>query len=1237
MDNHLTKDLIFGFDIGAGSLGVAVREGNLIKEANSYLLEADHGTAKEARKIRGQFRTRKAHRTREKALHNAWEAMGKALPSDEQLKREFPKKGDDTTVYNSALLRIKLFEGKPLEDWQVYKALWSAIQRRGYDKDVPWKQSADGDKEDKEAKETVKLMNEFENKLREEMTDDERYHYPCYHNAWRMGLWCGKTKSIKSVRINKFAGRARGYIASREQVECEVIRLLENAGIAKDKTREILYGKSRKEEEEPKPYQSATEIEGILNQKHPRFDNRCVNECRLFPKYQVVRSGVLSGTVTFLKKLIDFRFQDGDRNERGFSVGDIRELLRLREEEAKKAILKDYCKLPKMSEEKKKQAKGSSIGSFKPLIRKHYKELELSVEDAKELKKLKEEAKKAIEKVDEKILSYLKITKDKLTKYVEKHYSGSLLPTCSVVEAPKATGRSAHCRPALHLIKELILSGKSPGEFYKVKQEEFQGWSPEQQKKSPITLEDLEVLRAMGETWEQIHIPNRSPLTPERTPEDVYASCRNGVVRHRVGFFYKTFKALVKEHGEPKEVHIEFVREDFLGEKAKREHEKFINENRKKNDATKEDMQKAGHGSFGKGSAKRFRMFKLAKQQDWQCLYTGEALCTSKMEEYHVDHIVPRAQGGNDADYNLVLTTRDANKGKGKLTPYEWLKKSGKWDAYVKRVEGSKLIGKKKKKILTSKNPLELINKYTKLAETAWIARLTQEVVYAHYKREMGAKREDKLVRVIDGQTTAVLRRFKGLNKLLGEPIESIEQEELDKLSAVEREKKLDEQRKKIEKKNRDDKRHHALDAMVLTYAGEWMRNRENYARKGREERWKMEEKGSTDKYAKDLGNSINEEARASIVEHLERVMPRKVVSAKHALGETYYAMRKDPKDEYKAKMYKRKDLLSYKENKDGVKSEIKMLGETETDRKNILDREIAKRLKAFFTKHPKGSMLEEDRVKAFEKKFHSNGKSIVKKCMCYEGEVNDYKCEKRALYDKGKILGDETDPIKRKKVLDKIDRTDRDRTLAKRLEAFFTAHPKGSMLEEDRIKAFKEEFHSGKNGKSIVKKCEYMYWRVDKYKDVRKKNKKKGGDEENEEVDKKKKGQYSTDRSITGKGTFRHGCYLKRKLNDNPKRRVEVHPVHAFESPKKVKACIENDPDYELLFKGRMLKSGVTVFKLNKDFKHSKWDIPQGLYTLKGLLTSGPTKIESRSGKPYGDFQINDLYRETDLEMMED
>lgn len=156
----------------------------------SLLMPAEFASTKEAAARRRMWRTRQAHKAREAWLDEVWSAAGQTPlkaravhplkdpttgkerwelnpPADYPMEREFaPRqfrtdkignvvaitypngkakdgapaatKDDFVKCYTSSLLRIKLLrwkEGEPKwEPWQIYKALHSAIQRRGYPK-----------------------------------------------------------------------------------------------------------------------------------------------------------------------------------------------------------------------------------------------------------------------------------------------------------------------------------------------------------------------------------------------------------------------------------------------------------------------------------------------------------------------------------------------------------------------------------------------------------------------------------------------------------------------------------------------------------------------------------------------------------------------------------------------------------------------------------------------------------------------------------------------------------------------------------------------------------------------------------------------------------------------------------------------------------------------------------------------------------------------------------------------
>jgi CRISPR-associated endonuclease Csn1 len=196
----------------------------------------------------------------------------------------------------------------------------------------------------------------------------------------------------------------------------------------------------------------------------------------------------------------------------------------------------------------------------------------------------------------------------------------------------------------------------------------------------------------------------------------------------------------------------------------------------------------------------------LLRLQGGLCLYKGTPLVETSLDEYEIDHIVPRSQGGPDAAVNYILTTKTANKEKNNRTPFVWLSPTDGWDAYVGRVKSRQTaLRNKKVRLLLLPEAAELADKYTALAETAWIAKLAQTLASLHFGWKNGNDEQGKKrVTVISGGLTARIRRKYKLNNLLAG--EGVSEED-------------------AEKKNRDDDRHHALEAMVLAFIPGWARN----------------------------------------------------------------------------------------------------------------------------------------------------------------------------------------------------------------------------------------------------------------------------------------------------------------------------------------------------------------------------------------------------------------------------
>jgi len=824
---------VWSFDIGLGSIGEAVRDPKTheFKHVASLLLPANFASTKTAATTRRMFRTRLAHKSREEWLDKVWreagqEPLAKRItwrnpktgkfelkhPGDPRLEREFPAKGDDT-CYTSCLLRIKLLRGEKLEPWQIYKALHSAIQRRGYDPDIPWKAktaSKASAEELKEQEEDEAKLLKFEQELRA-MTKDQSYQLPCYFDAWKMGLWNPEKPGNISLRIDCTAESPRNHVIPRALVEKELklLAIAASKAVPKLKGKEdyLLYGPAGRAYASWYPdvrkkhslrLGSHTDTKGVLSQRIPRFDNRIISKCALIPRLNVCKITATSATApspqstivfdaVFLLKLKNMRVAQPNGNQRGLTAEEIRSIF----EDSKRKT---------WSFTAKQWARAIARFGLSP---------------------------------------------------VAGHEE---------VKPPRTAGRSRFCRPALEILKRLILSGQSPKAFHGA---ELAGLDGNKDPLKGLVPEDLECLLKMGDSWDRIHVPDQQldavlqmSSDPDQAVRLIIGKQNNPVVRHRLQLFFDRLKHLRDKFGEPQTVALEFVRWDFMGEKARKEYSKFVSEQTKLREQARKEAEEAGLD--GKGAALKLALF---KEQGGVCLYTGEPLDISKIDSYEIDHIVPHSRMGPDAPYNRVLTTRHTNNDlKKDKTPFEWLGATSGWESYLGRVKGrAGQLRNRKVRLLTSQDAEELVEKYTTLAETAWISRLARAVLDATFGWRNGVDRDGKKrVVFVQGGLTARIRRKYRLNSLLAPAPEDVDAREWESKA----------------EKNRSDKRHHALDAMVINFVPQWARD---------------EAKESFFKFPKALGT----DPRRMIAAVIDRVAPRQIAFEKPALADTIFGARK--------------------------------------------------------------------------------------------------------------------------------------------------------------------------------------------------------------------------------------------------------------------------------------------------------------------------------------------------------
>lgn len=926
---------IWSFDLGIASIGEAVRNlaDNSFPHKASLLLPEDFAETKTSRLRRRMNRTREAHKAREAWLDTVWAAAGleplvgrrvvfsggewcAARETDEErqtralLQREFPKKGE-TICYNSALLRIKLMKQEKLEAWQIYKALRSSLQKRGYGI-VPWANREIGKREltlEEAEKEQRKLDEALAKKdpayrhtleawPRFKADVPKEFHFPCYYEAMKMGLWDASSPKALRERVDCHAESTRNVRFDRIDVERELEELARAAaaqlpqlaalftdikargwstgldGAGNKKTFRVFAGdfgeffvhgpagaKTLAARNDFPAYLSFLKSRGIhpggreewmgaTAQKTPRFDNRIINDCALLEGLKVCNvtvrhdpakggpaaDSLLPAEVTFLMKLKNILVH-GAGGHRKLTPAEIGAIFSAASAKAaaKDPALKNYS--------------SSVINSFS--------------------------------------LTASAWAKDKAIKKLALFP----LPGHEVVRAPKTEGRSRFSRPALRLLRALILGGEKPSVFLQrllardpallgcigmdILDEEpvrFTGGAKNFLKRPRPwilagQLKFLADLARTNDTWEGIFIPEQrldslearhadeeGNVARDAAIRELVGSVKDPVVRHRLGVFASRLAALGEKFGEPGEIVMEFVRTDFMGEKAKAQLAAF----QKK----REESRSSAIQQVGKTNAIKFE---LAAAQGCACIYCGSGVGMADLDSFEVEHIVPRSQGGPDAMLNYALACRSCNEQKGERTPFEWLRHGASWDAFEKRVNSRATeLRNKKVQLLLREDAPELVQRYTALAETAWISRLAQKIVWLHFGWRNGNDFEGKKrVTIISGGLTGRIRRKYRLNSLLN-PCPAGE-------DPVVWEAKAD------IPKNRKDDRHHALDAMVINFLPQWTRD----ARKQHFFRFP---------------EAIQANPRAFFQSQIDEVTPCNIAFEKPSLADTIYGSRRDPK-----------------------------------------------------------------------------------------------------------------------------------------------------------------------------------------------------------------------------------------------------------------------------------------------------------------------------------------------------
>lgn len=302
--------------------------------------------------------------------------------------------------------------------------------------------------------------------------------------------------------------------------------------------------------------------------------------------------------------------------------------------------------------------------------------------------------------------------------------------------------------------------------------------------------EYFERLPYYGQLLSHYVAPVQSPTA--NADELQYGKIGNPTVHIALNQVRKLVNTLIEHYGAPEQIVIEVARDLKIGEQKRKELLAENRKNQKRNEDLRTKLVDIGVAP-NKDNLLKLKLWEELNLDDPAnrcCIYTGEQIGPSRLfapdTDVEIEHILPFALSLDDSIANKTLSLRRANQFKGNATPFQAFSNSPSpygWDAIMSRVQHLPF----NKRWRFAENALtrfaednDFLARH--LTDTAYIARVAKQYLNYACPRGVGG------VWVTPGRLTALLRGKWALNSLLADG----------------------------DFKNRDDQRHHAIDAVVV-------------------------------------------------------------------------------------------------------------------------------------------------------------------------------------------------------------------------------------------------------------------------------------------------------------------------------------------------------------------------------------------------------------------------------------
>lgn len=284
---------------------------------------------------------------------------------------------------------------------------------------------------------------------------------------------------------------------------------------------------------------------------------------------------------------------------------------------------------------------------------------------------------------------------------------------------------------------------------------------------------------------------------PDDSRDVRFGRIANPTVHIGLNQLRRLINAMIAQYGRPDEIVLELSREIKKSKSQKDKAKRDNQQNRKANDKRRGDMEEIGFYRKGdrlrtREALERIRLWEELGRNpnDRVCPYSGkpiQSLTKLLSDEIEIEHILPRSISLDDSPANKTVAYREWNRLKRNLTPAEAAQR------FPDKFNQDDMIYRSRNMPLSKKWRFGPDARERLAQEDRWQDRLLKEtqyfgVVAGHYLKKLApadTQRKEMSVWVTSGRLTSELRRKWGLHTGTNQ-------------------------------KNRNDHRHHALDAAVI-------------------------------------------------------------------------------------------------------------------------------------------------------------------------------------------------------------------------------------------------------------------------------------------------------------------------------------------------------------------------------------------------------------------------------------